>query len=49
MKNYRSDKRLVSKIHKELIQLNIKKSVEKWGKDINSHFLKRIYRWLTGT
>ena len=49
--NETTDKGLLSKIYKQLIQVNIRKTnspVKKWGKDLNRHFSKE-YRWLTNT
>ena len=49
--NKAADKELISKIHKQLLQLNSRKindPIKKWAKELNRHFFKEE-RWLTNT
>ena len=50
--NEATDKQLISKIHKQLMQLNSRKiddPIKKWAKELNRYFPKKTYRWLTNT
>jgi len=53
--NHISFKAPISKTYKEPIQLSRKKKkksnklIRKWAKDLNRHFVKKTYKWPTGT
>ena len=50
--NEATDKELISKIYKQLLQIKyikISNSIKKWDKELTDISPKKTYRWLTNT
>ena len=50
--NEATDKELISKIYKQLMELKSRKindPIKRWSIELNRHFSKKTYRWLTNT
>ena len=48
--NEATDKELISKLYKQLLQLNSRKisgPIKKWAKERNRHFFEEDIQWLT--
>ena len=47
--NEATDKELISKIYKKLTTNKINDPIKKWAKELNRHFSKMMYKWLSNT
>ena len=47
--NEATDKKLNSKIYNQLNSRKINDPIKKWAKELNRHFSKKAYGWITNT